>query len=259
VCTTHRNANGSVNDHHLHLHLIDILRFENRTMDKRERAHKILEQARDLLAERLIDDVIESADGIIEDAEGLSYMDEIGLLQEKIGSRLGNVNSMLANLPAAKPATPKQAASNSAAPTGYVAKEDDAGSKTAANAEADADTAESQPGRNTDDDVAKITAAQPVTFALFGQQIIAGDLDQAGWTLSELLDVDPKVGLRCATAFRDRLNEDPMTIQKAMSLRARITEGKHNDSLMILWDCFGLQGLEAIAAINTLRASLSAA
>jgi hypothetical protein len=201
-------------------------------MDNRQRARKILEEARELLADRLVEQIVESGDGILEDAEGYSYMDEIDSLQERIGGRLNNINVMIGNLPASEPVRKEPMPVAEEAPVSSV------GSKEAVAEEA--------------------SPPVPVNFALFGQQIAANDIDGAGRTLSELLDVDQTLARRCATAFRDRLNEDPTTIQKTMRLRSKLMAGEHNDSLMILWDCFGLQGLQAVTVLQTLRASMAA-
>ena len=68
-----------------------------------------------------------------------------------------------------------------------------------------------------------------------------------------------QLATKCATAFRDKFNDDPHTLNKAMGLRSKLIAGENNDLLMILWDCFGLQGLHAVTALQTLKASLVAA
>ena len=197
-------------------------------MNNRIRALAILKQARELLANRLIENIIDSADGILEDAEGSSYMDEIDSLQDRVGGRLNNINLMISNLTVGEPASAepisaaKEASVSTPAPQG-------------------------------------MDAPQPTNFAMFGKQIVANDIDAAGRTLAELLDVDPKLAQQCATAFRDCFNEDPTIIQKAMQLRARLLAGENHDSLMILWDCFRLQGPQALAVLQTLKARLSPA
>lgn len=198
-------------------------------MDNRKHALSILEQARDLLANRLIENVVESGDSILEDAEGDSYMGEIDSLQDRIGGRLNNINAMIANMPTVKPASKETEPASATEETPVSAAVDE-----------------------------PVSPPMPVNFATFGQQIAAGDIDRAGRTLSELLEVDQKLAHRCATSFRDRLNEDPMTIQKAMRLRSKLMAGENNDSLMILWDCFGLQGLQAVAVLQTLKAGMAA-
>ena len=77
--------------------------------------------------------------------------------------------------------------------------------------------------------------------------------------MAELLEVNQKLGRKCAVSFRDRCNEDPTIIQKAMLLRTKLIAGENNDSLMILWDCFRLQGLQAVEVLQSLKARLAAA
>ena len=197
-------------------------------MDNRKRALAILKEARELLTDRLIENIIESGDGILEDAEACSYMDEIDLLQERIGGRLNSINLMIGNLSAGKPAGEEQESAAEETPASTASPEE-------------------------------ANDPKPIDFALFGQQIAANDIDSAGKTLSVLLDVDEKIAHQCATSFRDRLNDDATTIQKAMLLRAKLMAGKNNDSLMILWDCFGLQGLIAVEVLQTLKSRLAAA
>ncbi len=197
-------------------------------MDKREFALSILKQSRKLLTHRLVDSVVETADGILEDAEGLSYMDEIGTLQEKVGDRLNRINLMIANFPKETPSTERAAEKI----------QEDSEAPTISHG---------------------LGAPKLERFALFSQQVVVNDLDSAGQTLADLLDVDQSLGLQCATAFRKRLDEDPVIIQKTMLLRTKLMAGENNDSLMILWDCFRLQGLQAVEVLQTLKARLSAA
>ena len=197
-------------------------------MNKRKYALSILKQARDLLTERMIESIVESADGILEDAEGYSYMDEIDAIQDKIGGRLSSINSMIANFPPESPSDPQESTQN--------------------------ETRQASALNQT-----KVDSPKPEKFALFAEQISGNDLDAAGQTLAGLLNVDYTTGLRCATAFKDRLAEDPSIIHKTMLLRTKLATGKNNDSLMILWDCFRLQGVQAIEVMQTLKAQLASA
>ena len=67
--------------------------------DRRKRAHSILVRTRDILADRLTERVLEDEQQILDDATGEDYMDDIGRLYESVGSKLGQVNLMIANLP----------------------------------------------------------------------------------------------------------------------------------------------------------------
>src|SRR5262245_21143004 len=72
-------------------------------MTDRQRAHDILREAKDALAERLTELVLQSADDILADARGDSYMNEIESLYEQLGMKLAHVSQMLSNLPAELP------------------------------------------------------------------------------------------------------------------------------------------------------------
>ncbi len=71
-------------------------------MNPRSEAIQILQQARDLLTERLTQRVCDSREQILEDAEGGSYLSEIEAIYEQMGGRLAHLNAMLSNLPAAE-------------------------------------------------------------------------------------------------------------------------------------------------------------
>ncbi len=203
-------------------------------MDDHAIAMSILCHAREILADRMIESILDAENQILEDAQGDSYMNEIETLQESVGERLNSVNVMLANLSVIEPVDETMAFDfeNPIVFLGSIAL----------NEEFD----ESRPTES------------PANFALFAEQIAADDVEGAGQTLAELLEVDLKLAQRCATSFRDRLNEDPTTIEKAMRLRVELMAGNHNDSLMILWDCFRLQGPLAFNVLQTLKSRLLA-
>ena len=75
--------------------------------ERRKRAHSILVRTRDILAERLTERILEDEQEILDDATGADYMDDIGRLYESVGSKLGQINSMIANLPTNDEPQPK--------------------------------------------------------------------------------------------------------------------------------------------------------
>ena len=202
-------------------------------MDDHAIAMSILCHAREILANRMIERILDAENQILEDAQGDSYMNEIETLQEGVGERLNSVNVMLANLSVIEPLD--EMAFDLENPIIFLGS-------IALDEEVD------ESGRTE----------SPANFALFAEQIAADDVEGAGQTLAELLEVDLKLAQRCATSFRDRLNEDPTTIEKAMRLRVELMAGNHNDSLMILWDCFRLQGRLAFNVLQTLKSRLLA-
>src|SRR4051812_36282327 len=71
-------------------------------MSDRSRAIAVLREARDVLLKRLGEGVLESELEILDDAHGLSYSGQIESLNDQIGSRLANLNGLLAHLQAAE-------------------------------------------------------------------------------------------------------------------------------------------------------------
>ena len=74
--------------------------------------------------------------------------------------------------------------------------------------------------------------------------------------LAGLLDVSQNRGRECARRFQEQLAERPQFLQKAMTLRSELAAGSVNGALLLLWECFGLQGLESIAALQSLKTRL---
>ncbi len=70
-------------------------------MNPHSLALSILQKARDALAERLTQRIIDAEHEIAEDAAGSTYLSEIESIYDQLGGRLAHVNAMLANLPPA--------------------------------------------------------------------------------------------------------------------------------------------------------------
>src|SRR5947209_7894307 len=64
-------------------------------MNDRARASEVLRNARNILAERLTELVLEQREELLDDARGDSYMNEIESLYEQIGVKLSHVGQML--------------------------------------------------------------------------------------------------------------------------------------------------------------------
>jgi hypothetical protein len=191
-------------------------------MNDNAQAKEILTQARDHLVERIVNRIVEAREEILDDAMGESYMGEIEVIYEQLGGRLNHVNAMLANMPAAE-------------------------------------KAESRPaGETTKNLESPENEKQAASFETFVREIRRGDIEAAGAALAELFEVDAARGQRCATVFADRLRQEPEFMVKAMTLRGHLASGSHNASLMLLWECFGLQGLEAIQVMELLQTRMMA-
>jgi len=224
-------------------------------MNDRARAISILQQARDILAERLTERVLESREAILEDALGLSFGGEIDAVQEQIGMRLNNVHMLLNNLPPIEdaPAPTEEDLGGSAAQP-VLAYEPEAAPEESA--EIEGHTYYADAAHNGVAPPPALPAAHPISFQAFAERVMANDMDGAGYVLAGLLDVTQSRGRECAKRFQEQLAERPQFLQKAMSLRNELAAGSVNGALLLLWECFGLQGLESIAALQSLKTRL---
>jgi len=222
-------------------------------LNDRERAIQILRQARDELADQLTERVLELREAILDDAQGQSYMGEIEALYDQYGQRLAHLGAMIANLPAV--------------PDPFEGT-DDVGPDYEASCDADLAHAAyygssflALPAPGTDTALYWSSTAEgaeaSLTFFAFLRQVQLGDLDAAGQSLCELFAVDAHRGRRCAGIFAERMDADPLFLTKAIQLRRELASGNVNSSLMLLWQCFGLQGMESIEVMQTLKSRIS--
>ena len=68
-------------------------------MNPRARAIAVLQNAREILSQRLTERIVDGEQEILSDAESGSFVSEIEAIYEQLGARLAHVNTMLANLP----------------------------------------------------------------------------------------------------------------------------------------------------------------
>src|SRR3954453_20849101 len=68
-------------------------------MTERGRALDILRQARDLLAQRLTEPILDAEEGLLDDARGDSYLGDIETLFDQFGTKLTHLTQMINNLP----------------------------------------------------------------------------------------------------------------------------------------------------------------
>jgi hypothetical protein len=217
-------------------------------MNPRREAIQILQQARDLLVDRLTDRVRESRDQILEDASGFCYLSEIEAIYEQLGGRLAHLNAMLTNLP---PAEDLPVDEPHPAPAFT-----DVAAAYASTINIDAlppvePLALPSPGA-----AERLPALPPPvsSFQTFLQQIEAGDLEAAGRTLTELFAVDARRGRRCADAFAAQWITHPDMLAKITRLRSELESGNSHSALTLLCECFDLHGLESLGVLQTLRA-----
>lgn len=223
-------------------------------MNDRAHALAILRQARDILAHRLTERIVEMEEELLDDARGLTYFGEIETVYEQIAARLGHVNAMLSQLPAEE-VTSRASISHqpihlepavSSERRGTLSEGELASCQGVLPQAGDTLTAPQE-----------VTAwPTAVTFESFARQVLCGELEWAGRSLAVLFAVDEQLGRRCAEAFHARLAEAPETMTRLLQLRRELQIGGINGPLRLLNECFSLQGLEAMSVLQTLRARL---
>src|SRR5262245_13538101 len=226
-------------------------------MNDREKAISILKQARDMLADRLSERVIEAREDILEDAHGFSFLSEIETIYEQFGARLVHLNQLLANLPAVDEPPPVPADVEGASV--HHSAEIHFGSGAA-------DLASEGSSAVTRTYVGLVgpaipTLAEPMaeapktlTFQPFAAQIHAGDLGDAGRSLAALFDLPEPRGIECARYVAEHLRSEPGFLMKAVQLRGELESGGWQTALGLLGDCFGLAAFEALGVLEALRA-----
>ncbi len=217
-------------------------------MGKRKEAIQILKQARDILSDRLAERVVELREEILEDAEGLSYMGEIDAVHEQIAGRLVHVSQMLSSLPAenvgvSQPQQLKDPPADDWEPI-HVTPEPSANA-----AEVHTMNSLALPAPPMADDA---PAAGP-SFQTFAMHISIGNLPGASQALAVLCNLPAARAERCAGTFLEHMQVDPHFLEKAKRLRFIVDDANPNNALVLLHECFGLSGIEAIGALQALQ------
>ena len=222
-------------------------------MNDRARAIAILRQAREILARRLTERILELEEELLDDARGLTYFGEIETVYEQVAVRLSHVSTMLTQLPVEEePARPALAHAPLSTDMGGGRMELPGGT---ADGVVQADTAPLP--ANTLTSLHEATALPTVvTFEMFARQVLCDDLEWAGRSLAVLFAVDEGLGQRCARVFHARLGQSPEIMTSLLQLRRELQEGGINGPLRLLLECFGLEGLESLSVLQTLRARL---
>jgi hypothetical protein len=231
-------------------------------MNERARALAILHEARELVAQRLTERILDAEETILDDARGESYMGEIDSLYEQVGMRMVHLSQMISHLPvesdpAAGPSGAAPAPEAAAVPSGAAADEGAFG--------ADAlpallgpvyvpAPALPAPGMRAGESRLPDPTA---TLQAFVAQVYADDLELAGRSLSALFGMNEGRGQRCAAHFAKRLRQDPQFFRRALRLRDELDAGGEHGALAALQQCFGLAGLDAIRVLSFLRRRLA--
>jgi hypothetical protein len=222
------------------------------TANDRARAIALLKEARDLLADRLTERILESGEELLEDAMGRVYSSEIENVYEQIGLRLNHINAMLSCLPAREESTPPAPMTPQVLPPAL---------ELTLGGEPNVFQTDTAPGHAEHHEpirgaLAVTALTAPVSFEQFALQVTSEDLVSAGRSLAVLFAIDEERGRRCAATFQQRLLHSPDTVAKVLRLRHEVRSGSINEALMLLSECFGLQGLESVLVLQTLQARL---
>ncbi|MEW4562939.1 hypothetical protein AB1K70_10465 [Bremerella sp. JC770] len=226
-------------------------------MSDRNEALAVLKQARDALLARMTEAILEQAEEIVADAEGESFLSEIETLYDQMGNKLAHLNQMITNLPA-EPEPSEDAFA--------FEREDEPEEKPPARLPhfpIDQQPAiELAPGVQRDDLIGLpapgVSLPKAPAFARFVSHIEQGETDQAGDVIAQILGLSPFSGMKCAETFATRYESDTAVVVKAMRIRQELTHNRFNDALMLMHECFGLQGIEAMIALQKMREIIAA-
>jgi hypothetical protein len=232
----------------------------------RNRAITILTEAREILADRLTERVLDYADEILADARGDSYMNEIDGVYEQVGVKLAHITQMLANLPAEEtPAATTEFRTDDASPQDYSVVAEDSSSHELVVAHPRPAlvgpmyvTAPALPAPKAESTASDQGSEEEPSFQKFVLQVQASDVRAAGKTLAFLFALPESRALMCAATFAERWRRDPEFLNRAMLLRTEVTSGSYNGALVLLFECFGLTGIESIGVLQTLQNRLEA-
>jgi hypothetical protein len=205
-------------------------------MNDRVRAMTLLQEAREILAQRLTERILELGNDLLDDARGESFAGEIDGLYEQIGLRLSQVNSLLAGLPFT---------SVLAAPTGHgpistveVSAASNGLMGFLSHSESDAAHPHEPPAASNE-----LAMLRMIVDAL-----ISGDIETAGGFLSWWFEAPLEHGRNCAAAFRERWASEHDFPMKARQLRQELMGGTWSQAVSLWHDCFGVTASDSPAA-----------
>lgn len=238
----------------------------DRPQPPRNRAIQILTEAREILAERLTERVLDSAEDLLADARGESYMNDIDAVYEQVGVKLSHITQMLANLPVEETAVPEsqnEFRTDDVSPQDYpVVTEETASHEMVAAHPRPAlvgpmyVSAPALPAPKTEHETPQ-PPEEEASFQRFVLQVQAGDVRAAGRVLAVLFALPDSRALLCAATFAERWRRNPDFIARAMELRTEVASGTYNGALVLLFECFGLTGIESIGVLQTLQNRLA--
>ena len=220
-------------------------RLSKNIMHPHSLALTILQKARDTLAERLTQRIIEAEDEIAEDAEGGAYLSEIEAIYEQLGGRLAHVNAMLSNLPPEPPAHPADATASEIV---YA----DLASSPTSSLDVDATaplTLLALPAPPHCDDVEPLAEA----FSTIVLHTRSGDLHASARLIAELFDIKPSQARRGAVAFVRQIERYPELVRRFEQLGSNIDGTNEYAAATLLGECFEFQPIDALLMARALK------
>lgn len=199
-------------------------------MNDRARAVAILQQVRDILAQRLTERVVEARDDLLDDAHGNSYSGEIEQLYEQLGLRLSHVSSMLSCLP---PVNEPTNAELTLAPAVDVIVTDTGGHHSAATA-------------------ALTFSTETRALDRLVRLVESSEERSATALIAELCELPAARAAQCAEQLQS-FSKPGECMARLAALRQSIAGDNTPEALAALWEALGLQGSEALNALQALR------
>ncbi len=95
-----------------------------------------------------------------------------------------------------------------------------------------------------------LPATEPATFKHFHLLIMSNQLDLADMVLAHLLGVEKAIAHSAARYYARAFASNPQHVEKTMSIREVIDEGVTNNGILLMYESFGLDGAQAVCAIE---------
>jgi hypothetical protein len=104
-------------------------------------------------------------------------------------------------------------------------------------------------------DVPTLKVVEPITFKTFHVLVVQSKLVDASSALATLLQIPLKSAETATNFYAKKTERDAQHPFKTMQLYGVILQGTPNEALILLHDCFGLEGPLAIQSYDALRKS----
>lgn len=91
------------------------------------------------------------------------------------------------------------------------------------------------------------------TFKEFAMAIQTADLDSAACVIGELLVLNSLQSKTATEFFYAKYKESPHVFGKVMQIRQEIQKQKVNNAMALVMECFGLDGLRALQAVENMK------